>query len=142
MQSWIEGAQSDVLSVGQQIAGALQLPAPVMPADLQRQLKNGYSQLQGSPTFQDPSGTLRLLPAAGKAPIVPNLSFNKDRLAYFFSDAQAAVETSPAVALLNRLGGDLKAVGIRLPMGASSTASFPPVCRISISARCFRISAG
>jgi hypothetical protein len=55
--------------------------------------------------------------AAGAAPIVPNLSFNKDRLAYFFDDAQAAVQTSPAVALLNRLGGDLKAVGIRVPTG-------------------------
>jgi hypothetical protein len=86
--------------------------------DFQRQLQDGYEQLQGSPTFQDPDGTLRLLRAAGAAPIVPNLSFNKDRLAYFFDDAQAAVQTSPAVALLNRVGDDLKAVGIRVPTTA------------------------
>jgi hypothetical protein len=85
--------------------------------DFQRQLQNGYTQLKGSPTFQDPDGTLRLLRAAGAAPIVPNLSFNKDRLAYFFDDAKAAVQTSPAVALLNRVGDDLKAVGIRVPTG-------------------------
>jgi hypothetical protein len=117
VQGWIDNSQSAIVAKGQQIADSLKGAFPPELDDLQRQLKNGYARLQGSPTFQDPDGTLRLLRAAGAAPIVPNLSFNKDRLAYFFDDAKAAVQTSPAVALLNRAGDDLKALGIRVPTG-------------------------
>lgn len=68
-----------------------------------------------SPTFQDPTSTLRLIRAVGEGPLLPEMSFNRDRIAYFFDDYAAAVRSSPVAALVNRVGDDLKALGIRLP---------------------------
>jgi hypothetical protein len=84
-------------------------------ADAARTLERGYSQLASAPTFQNPAETLRLLRAAGESPILPNLKFNRERIAYFFDDAKQAVQTSPVVALLNRANQDLQALGIRVP---------------------------
>jgi hypothetical protein len=52
----------------QNFLGQLSTSLPPGLDDLQRQLQAGYSQLSGSPTFQDPDTTLRLLRAAGAAP--------------------------------------------------------------------------
>lgn len=68
-----------------------------------------------SPTFQDPSSTLRLIRAVGSGPLLPEMTFNRERIAYFFDDYAAAVRSSPVAALVNRVGDDLKALGLRLP---------------------------
>jgi hypothetical protein len=68
-----------------------------------------------SPTFQDPSTTLRLIRAVGEGPLLPEMRFNRERIAYFFDDYAAAVRSSPVAALVNRVGEDLKALGVRLP---------------------------
>lgn len=58
---------------------------------------------------------LRLLRAFGDTPRVPTLDFNRQRIAYFFDELAKAVDITPVTALLNRLGDDLKGLGIRLP---------------------------
>jgi hypothetical protein len=86
-------------------------------ADDIRVLEQGYKRLATAPSFQDPSDTLALIRAAGSSPLLPNLKFNRDRIAYFFDDARDAVKSSPVVGLMNRLGDDLKALGVRVPTG-------------------------
>lgn len=83
--------------------------------DVERQVRQGLKDLQKVPSLQNPSETLRLFRAFGEAPLVPNIQFNRDRIAYFFDDARQAVLMSPAAALVNRVGDDLKALGIRVP---------------------------
>ncbi len=97
------------------IASGLQQQIPPSVAENIRALEEGYKRLSNAPSFQNPSDTLALVRAAGASPILPNLSFNRDRIAYFFDDARDAIRTSPVVALMNRLDDDLKALGIRLP---------------------------
>jgi hypothetical protein len=86
-----------------------------------------------SPTFRDPDQTLRLLRAVGEGPIVPNIHFNRDRIAYFFDDAKEAIRTSPVAGLVNRLTADGKAVragleslGLRIPTDAIGKDLLPP----------------
>ncbi|WP_056821695.1 hypothetical protein [Rhizobium sp. Root708] len=97
------------------IANGLRQQIPPSVAENIRALEEGYKRLSNAPSFQNPSDTLALVRAAGASPILPNLSFNRDRIAYFFDDARDAIRTSPVVALMNRLDDDLKALGIRLP---------------------------
>lgn len=72
----------------------------------------------GDGIFQVGDSTLRLLRAFGEAPIVPSLGFNRRQIAYFFDELKNAVDITPVTALFNRLGDDLKALGIRLPTSA------------------------
>ncbi|WP_130213915.1 hypothetical protein [Bradyrhizobium genosp. SA-3] len=97
------------------IAQGLRDKIPPELADDVRVLEEGYKRLSNAPSFQNPSETLALIRAAGSSPILPNLKFNRERIAYFFDDARDAVQSSPVVALMNRLGDDLKALGIRVP---------------------------
>ncbi|MGC2777597.1 MAG: hypothetical protein WA418_18370, partial [Bradyrhizobium sp.] len=97
------------------IAKGLRDKIPPGLADDVRVLEEGYKRLAKAPSFQNPSETLALIRAAGSSPILPNLKFNRERIAYFFDDARDAVQSSPVVALMNRAGDDLKALGIRVP---------------------------
>lgn len=81
-------------------------------------VQTALKDVNQSPTFQDPGETLRLIRAVGEGPILPEIKFNRNRIAYFFDDYAAAVRTSPAAALVNRVGDDLKALGLRVPMNA------------------------
>lgn len=104
----LENAAADVI-------GELQKRDLGAVSDALRVLEEGYKRLSRAPTFQSPSETLALIRAAGSAPLLPNLQFNRERIAYFFDDLRDAVKTSPVVALMNRLDDDLQALGIRLP---------------------------
>ncbi|WP_035645233.1 hypothetical protein [Bradyrhizobium sp. ORS 285] len=97
------------------LAQGLRDKVPPDLADDVRVLEEGYKRLSNAPSFQNPSETLALIRAAGSAPILPNLKFNRERIAYFFDDAREAVQSSPVVGLMNRMGDDLKALGIRVP---------------------------
>lgn len=97
------------------VAEGLRQQIPPSVADNIRVLEEGYKRLEKAPSLQNPSETLALVRAAGASPILPNLSFNRDRIAYFFDDARDAIRTSPMVALMNRVDDDLKALGIRVP---------------------------
>ncbi|VBP13336.1 Uncharacterised protein [Burkholderia pseudomallei] len=77
-----------------------------------RSLQQDLGQI---PSFQDPTTTLRLIRAVGEGPLLPEMTFNRERMAYFFDDYAAAVRSSPVAALVNRVGDDLKALGLRLP---------------------------
>ncbi|SOC35823.1 hypothetical protein SAMN05892877_102159 [Rhizobium subbaraonis] len=122
----LKGGTSDLAAVIADAAGKLgdaadavaeglrqQVPASI--SDQVRMLEAGYERLSQAPTFQNPGETLALVRAAGTSPILPNLKFNRERIAYFFDDARDAIRTSPVVALMNRLDDDLKALGIRVP---------------------------
>ncbi|MCB1611084.1 MAG: hypothetical protein KDI60_04875 [Xanthomonadales bacterium] len=92
--------------IGDQASGAREL---VEAAEDQ------WRRLGQAPSFADPDSTLRLIRAVGEGPLLPEMRFNRDRIAYFFDDARNAIKTSPIAALVNRAGADLKAFGVRLP---------------------------
>lgn len=58
---------------------------------------------------------LRLLRAMGDPPSLPDLSFNRPALAYFFEDLLASIRLTPCTALLDRAGEHLRGIGIGLP---------------------------
>ena len=70
---------------------------------------------------QQGSTVLRLVRAFGDAPLVEGMGFNRRQLAYFYDPLTAIkgtpIDMSPAVALVNRVGGQLKAMGVSLPTG-------------------------
>lgn len=111
----IQDAAEKLKTGADAIANGLRQQIPPAVADNIRVLEEGYKRLSKAPTFQNPSDTLALVRAAGASPILPNLTFNRERIAYFFDDARDAIRTSPVVALMNRLDDDLKALGIRIP---------------------------
>ncbi|MDR6756879.1 hypothetical protein J2Y48_002175 [Mycoplana sp. BE70] len=111
----IQDAAEKLKTGADAIASGLRQQIPPAVADNIRVLEEGYKRLSKAPTFQNPSDTLALVRAAGASPILPNLTFNRERIAYFFDDARDAIRTSPVVALMNRLDDDLKALGIRIP---------------------------
>jgi antitoxin component of MazEF toxin-antitoxin module len=78
-------------------------------------VKEGLAGAVAGNVFQNPDNTLRLLRAFGDAPKVPNLEFNRKKIAYFFDEAKKAIDTTPVTALVNRAGNELKALGIRVP---------------------------
>lgn len=65
--------------------------------------------------YQHGAETLRLLRAFGSTPIVPDLHFNRERIGYYFAHPDRIVEITPMVALANRVGDELKAMGLRVP---------------------------
>jgi hypothetical protein len=97
-----------------QTSGLAQQTADIA-GDLQTGLAEGLGRVADAPTFQDPESTLNLIRAAGQSPLLPNFTFNRDRIAYVYDDFQEAVRTSPIVGLVNRVGDDLKALGLRVP---------------------------
>lgn len=108
-------AATELENYGSEIGKQLQKVDYAGVAEATRLIEEGYARLSRAPTFQNPSETLSLIRAAGSSPILPNLKFNRERIAYFFDDAREAVRTTPVVALMNRADDDLKALGIRLP---------------------------
>ena len=96
-------------------------------------LESAFSRIEGVldnvqlvPSFRDPDATLRLLRAAGEGPLLPNMKINRDRLAYVFDDYKASIRNSPAAALVDRVGQDLKALGIRVPFDGLGETLIPP----------------
>jgi hypothetical protein len=77
-------------------------------------IQKGLSQTLGA-VSQLGDNVLRLLRAFGDAPSVPNLGFNRQQIAYFFDELKNAIDLTPVTALVNRVGDELKALGIRVP---------------------------
>jgi hypothetical protein len=71
-------------------------------------------------------GVLRLLRAAGAPPEVEGLVFNRDRLAYYYDDVQKIV-TTPATALLEQTGDQLRGVGVVMPTLGIDDTLLPPL---------------
>ncbi|HKV11839.1 MAG TPA: hypothetical protein VJ725_27080, partial [Thermoanaerobaculia bacterium] len=86
-------------------------------APLADQLQKGLRETLGGAVAQLADNTLRLLRAFGDAPIVPGLDFNRRQIAYFFDELKNAVDLTPVVALVNRIGDELKGLGLRIPTG-------------------------
>jgi len=73
--------------------------------------------------FEDQA--LRVLAAFGDPPKVPGLQFNREKIAYYFNEALPHIDTTPVAALFDRLGKDLKGVGLRVPMQSLSEKLLP-----------------
>jgi hypothetical protein len=93
--------------------------------ELERSVTESVGRLAVVPTFQHPESTLSLIRAAGQSPLVPNFKFNRERIAYIFDDFSEAVRTSPMAGLVNRVGDDLKALGLRIPTEALAERIIP-----------------
>lgn len=93
--------------------------------ELERSVTESVGRLAVVPTFQNPESTLSLIRAAGQSPLVPNFKFNRERIAYIFDDFSEAVRTSPMAGLVNRVGDDLKALGLRIPTEALAERIIP-----------------
>ncbi len=70
--------------------------------------------------------SLRLLRAFGEPPRVPGLDFNRERLAYIFDELSDAIRITPSAALFDRLGDNLKGLGLRLPTIGIGDQLIPP----------------
>jgi hypothetical protein len=108
-------AQTQFAQAISSLTGGFAQQAASIADDLQDGLAEGLGRVATTPTFQDPESTLNLIRAAGQSPLLPNFTFNRDRIAYIYDDFQEAVRTSPMVGLVNRVGDDLKALGLRVP---------------------------
>jgi len=61
------------------------------------------------------SSAIKLVKALGEMPALPTLSFNIERAEYVFSDAEKAIKTSPFVAKLKEVEGQLSELGLAQP---------------------------
>lgn len=84
-------------------------------SQIEERLKTHASQIRKDPLFQSGEAALRLMRGYGKGPILPQLKFNRNRLAYVFDDARDAILTSPAAAMVNDVGDVLNGIGLRVP---------------------------
>ena len=62
-----------------------------------------------------PSNILKLYAAAASAPALPNLDYERERLAYYYNQLSNIVDTTPVAAWFGRLGEELKALGLSVP---------------------------
>jgi hypothetical protein len=81
----------------------------------EREIVGRYKGLAAGNALQVPSSTLRLVRAFGEAPRVPDLEFNRRRIAYLFDETSKAVRTTPVAALVRRAGETLKPFSLRVP---------------------------
>lgn len=62
-----------------------------------------------------PGNILRAFAAAGDAPVMPNLQYAKDRLAYYYGAVNDVVDMTPVEAWFGRLSEGLAAMGLTVP---------------------------
>jgi hypothetical protein len=72
-----------------------------------------------------PGNILRLYAAAASAPALPNLDFARDRLAYYYSQLNDVINTTPVEAWFGRLGDELKALGLSIPFSKLGESILP-----------------
>jgi len=72
-----------------------------------------------------PTNILRAMAAFGSTPQLPNLDFSSLTSPYFFGRVEDCVDMAPINAWFSRLGDDLKALGLDLPIGSISDRLLP-----------------
>jgi hypothetical protein len=70
---------------------------------------------------------LNLLRAAGAPPIVEQLVFNRERIAYFFDQELNRLVTTPVTALVDQVGSELRGIGITQAMLGIDTELLSPI---------------
>ncbi len=70
--------------------------------------KEGLSEVSGN--------ILSLYSAVASAPELPNLTYHKERLGYYYNQLTDVIDTTPVKAQLGRLGDELKAIGLNFPL--------------------------
>ncbi|MDQ8700591.1 hypothetical protein [Hyphomicrobium sp. LHD-15] len=83
------------------------------------------TKLDNAPQFLTSDAAIRLVRAFGDAPIVPQMDFNRKQIGYYFKEFEKQVGTTPVAALVDRVGGELKGIGLRVPMGAITGRLLP-----------------
>ncbi len=84
--------------------------------------------LEKRDVFALADGALSLHRAFGNPPRVPGLDFNRDQIGYHFDRIRSDLRTTPMGALLDRAGGQLKGISLRLPTEGFGD-SFVPALR-------------
>ena len=111
---------NDLLQAGKPLAGVLDALEGAVRRHVQ-DLRTGVDGLVDAirgelPDLgQLPDIGLNLTRAFGEAPRVPGLDFNREQIAYYFDTASRLVDLTPVSALVDRVGQDLKAFGMRMP---------------------------
>jgi hypothetical protein len=72
-----------------------------------------------------PNNILRLYAAVASAPALPNLDFQRERLAYYYNELNKVIDTTAAEAWFGRLGDELKAIGLSIPFSQIGDAIVP-----------------
>jgi len=89
-----------------------------------RAFEDDFRPLQeaAKPVFQSADSALRLVRAFGAPPSVPNLTFDRPEVAFFYKEAQRVVDITPVLSRVNQAqeiagaaADSLNALGIKLP---------------------------
>jgi hypothetical protein len=70
--------------------------------------------------------SLRLLRAVGSPPEVSDLEFTRERLGYFYARGADEIGLTPALARVSRLGNEVRALGLDLPVEKLRDKLVPP----------------
>ena len=95
--------------------------------EIERQVANSAAEVATQAAQKATDVAMRILSAFGDPPKVPGLAFNRPQIAYFFDESLPHIDTTPMAALFDRLGAELKGVGLRVPtfsLGAQVLPTF------------------
>ncbi|MES0110161.1 hypothetical protein [Mesorhizobium sp. M0013] len=110
LRNLAQGLASDIRSFSNELAGSH--AAANAYAD---RVLDAVGNLNGGGLSSVPNNILRLYAAVASAPQLPNLSFDRERLGYYYNALNDIIDTSPAEAWFGKLGDELKALGLSLP---------------------------
>lgn len=114
LQSLINPAQKTL----QQLQSDLEQKRDELARQAEQYLDKAIVQGGLSGTFQTADGAFRLIRAFGAPPQVPNLSFGRDKIEYFFQEVEKKVNLTPVlsrVAQAGELFDSLKTLGATVP---------------------------
>ncbi|MDP8993838.1 MAG: hypothetical protein M3N07_02475 [Pseudomonadota bacterium] len=111
LRALLQSAAADVDAVGAAFRGTLEQANAY--AD---RVTEAAGNLTSGKLSAAPSNILRLYAAAASAPSLPNLDFARDRLGYYYGELNKVIDTTPAEAWFGRLGDELKALGLSVPV--------------------------
>lgn len=129
MQSKLQASVNDLVamltsagSTGIQTIDALRKEIEKRRDDLSRQaeayLDKGFRQLADSTAYQTADATFRLVRSFGAPPQVPNLGFDRDKIAYYFQQVDPQVNLTPVLARVTQAAqafSTLQTLGATIP---------------------------
>ena len=112
----IEEVKDTLLGALDAAAGEVDAVAERALAPLRDALRDRFGPSAADALQDTADAAVRLYRAFGDPPKVPALGFNRETLGYFFDENTFQIDTTPVAALFDRVGGDLKGLGLRVPM--------------------------
>jgi hypothetical protein len=114
----VDQIRRDIDAFADELQGELNGLAERLAPSLREQLRAAAQLGQdigalGDALHQVGDSTLQLVRAFARKPDLSD--FNRENLGYFYDELKNAVDLTPVTALVNRIGDNLKGLGIRLP---------------------------